>query len=465
MTVCSPVNAETGPAELMSRVRLAGSSPGMERNRYLDLLRVVAIGGVVYGHWLLVDVTYSGGRLSGLDAVDYVSWGRWVTWAFQVMPVFFLAGGYVNARSWMAHHARGETWTLWVRDRAMGLWYPTTVFVAVGIFAAVAARAAGANPAEVAEAGWLVALQLWFLPVYLLLIALTPVMLTMHRRWGLAVPAGMAAAAALVGAGVTGPHLHVIGYANYLLVWGSMHQWGFAWQDGTLTRARWRPYALAVGGGALLAGLVTSRTFQADMVGSGNTNPPSVALLVYSAAQAGLVIAAEPTVARLLARPRLWRAVRRLNRATMTVYLWHFVPVIIVAVAFYPTRVMPQPAIGTALWWELRLAWFALLTVMLVPLVVAVMWAERPMTRLPAGIGPSGPWSPVLLLAGLAASMFGLARLAIGGLAPGGQLPAIALAACAAGLVATLFTGRAPAAGARPRGLSPEQPQQPPKAA
>ncbi len=33
----------------------------MERNRHLDLLRVVAIGGVVYGHWLLVDVTYSGG--------------------------------------------------------------------------------------------------------------------------------------------------------------------------------------------------------------------------------------------------------------------------------------------------------------------------------------------------------------------------------------------------------------------
>ena len=46
----------------------------MERNCYLDLLRVVAIGGVVYFHWLLVDVTYSRGRLSGLDAVDYVSW-------------------------------------------------------------------------------------------------------------------------------------------------------------------------------------------------------------------------------------------------------------------------------------------------------------------------------------------------------------------------------------------------------
>lgn len=89
----------------------------MERNRYADLLRVVAIGGVVYGHWLLISVIYRNGQLSGLDALEYVSWGRWVTWLFQVMPVFFLVGGYVNAQSWMAHHAQGENWTRWVRDR------------------------------------------------------------------------------------------------------------------------------------------------------------------------------------------------------------------------------------------------------------------------------------------------------------------------------------------------------------
>ena len=423
----------------------------MERNRYADLLRVAAIGGVVYGHWLLISVTYRNGQLSGADALDYVAWGRWVTWAFQVMPVFFLVGGYVNAQSWAAHHAEGQSWTVWVRDRAMRLWWPTAVFVVAGILAAAAARAAGVGAAELAQAGWLAALQLWFLPVYLLLIALTPALLAAHRRWGLAVPAAMAAAAALVDKGVIGAHWHVIGYANYLFVWGSMHQWGFAWQDRTLTRARWRPYALAAGGAALLAGLLASRRYMVDMVGSGNTNPPSIALLAFAAAQCGLVIAAEPAAARLLARPRLWRRVRRLNATTMTVYLWHFVPVIIIAAAFYPTGVMPQPAIGTAQWWELRPAWWALLTVVLVPLVAAVMRAERPMRRLPAGIGPPGPWSPVLLLVGLAASMFGLARLAIAGFAPGGHLPALALAACAVGLGATLLTGRAPAGGAEPQ--------------
>ena len=80
----------------------------MERNRYADLLRVAAIGGVVYGHWLLTDITYRNGQLSGVDALDYVSWGRWVTWGFQVMPVFFLVGGYVNAVSWKTHRARWQ---------------------------------------------------------------------------------------------------------------------------------------------------------------------------------------------------------------------------------------------------------------------------------------------------------------------------------------------------------------------
>jgi hypothetical protein len=200
------------------------------------------------------------------------------------------------------------------------------------------------------------------------------------------------------------------------------------------------------------------------MVGSGNTNPPSIALLAYAAAQAGLVLAAERPVSRLLARPRPWRLVRRLNAMVMTVYLWHFVPVIVIAVAFYPTGVMPQPAIGSAQWWELRPAWFALLAVVLVPLVLLLTWAQRPMVRLPAGLGPSGPWSLALLLLGLAASMVGLARLAIAGFAPGGRLAVPVLAACAVGLAATLFTGRARPEAAEPRALHSEMPDQPSQA-
>jgi fucose 4-O-acetylase-like acetyltransferase len=416
------------------------------RNRYADLLRVGAISMVVAGHWLLTDITDRGGTLSGLDALDYISWGRWVTLVFQVMPVFFLVGGYVNARSWTARQEQGEGWAEWVRPRAMRLLWPTAVYVTVAILAFAAARMAGASAAELTQVGWLVAFQLWFLPVYLLLIAATPVMLAAHRRWGLAVPAVMAAAAAAVDVGVIAGHLPLVGYANYLLVWGAMHQWGFAWQDGTLTRARWRPWALAAGGAAVLAALLTWGPFPVDMIGAGerigNTTPPSIALLAFAAAQTGLVLAAEPVASRWLARPRRWRLVARLNGPVMTVYLWHMVPVVIVGVALYPTAVMPQPAIGSAQWWLTRPAWLGACALILVLLVVVVMRAERPMLRLPTGLGTPGRWSGPLLLAGIAATMTGLARLAIAGFDPGGALPALALAAFGCGVACALFSGR-----------------------
>ena len=419
--------------------------PAAHRNRYADLLRIGAIGVVVLGHWLLTDITYQGGRLSGLNALLYVSWGRWVTLLFQVMPVFFLVGGYANAVSWTAHQERGEGWTVWVRGRAMRLLWPATVYVVVAALTVTGARIAGTSAAELAQAGWFVALHLWFLPVYLLLIALTPVMLAAHRRWGLAVPAMMALGAAGVDVGVVGARLPLIGFANYLLVWGSMHQWGFAWRDGSLTRPRWRPYALAAAGTAVLAGLLAWGPFPVDMIGTGerigNTSPPSVALLAFAAAQAGLLLAAEPAGTRLLARPRWWRSVTQLNTSVMNVYLWHMAPVIIVAVTLYPTGVMPEPAVGTAPWWALRPAWLALLAVVLIPLTLAITWAERPLRLLPAGLGEPGRWSPVLMVLGMAAAMTALARLAIGGFAPSGHPPLAVLAAYTCGLLLTLFSG------------------------
>ncbi len=439
------------------------------RNRYADLLRVAAIAGVVLGHWLLVSITYGNGRLSGRDALLYVSWGRWVTWLFQVMPVFFLVGGYANAVSWAAHHQQGLTWTAWVRRRAMRLLWPATGYVTVAALAAAGARAAGVPAGELAEAGWLAGLHLWFLPVYLLLIALTPALLAAHRRWGLAVPAVMAAGAAAVDVGSVGCRLPLIGFVNYLMVWGSIHQWGFAWQDATLTRARWRPWALAAGGGGALAGLLAWGPFPVDMIGAGerigNTTPPSVALLAFAAAQAGLLLAAEPALTRLLARPAWWRQVSRLNPLVMNTYLWHMAPVIVIAVAFYPTGVMPQPSVGTPLWWALRPAWFALLAAVLVPLVLGITRAERPLARLPAGVGPAGPWSPVLLAGGLAAASAALARIAIAGFAPGGHAPVSVLAAYAGGVLLAFASGRAGAGRSRRAPVPPPRaPIPPPRA-
>jgi len=87
------------------------------------------------------------------------------------------------------------------------------------------------------------------------------------------------------------------------------------------------------------------------------------------------------------------------------------------------------------------------------------------MRRLPAGVGRPGPWSPVFLLAGLAASLAGLSRLTLAGFAPGGHLPGLALADGAVGLAVTLISGRDPAAAAKVGARNPQQLRKPPKAA
>ncbi len=51
------------------------------RNRYADLLRVLAIGMVVLGHWLLTSISYRGGRLSGIDALAAYRCGAILTLA------------------------------------------------------------------------------------------------------------------------------------------------------------------------------------------------------------------------------------------------------------------------------------------------------------------------------------------------------------------------------------------------
>ncbi len=435
--------------------RLAQRQEGeraMKRNRYADLLRAAAIVLVVLGHWLLTSITFSGGRLSGVDALNYVLWGRWVTWVFQVMPVFFVVGGYVNAESWRSHHTAGVGWAEWVRGRALRLLWPTSVYVACGLCAVSVARAAGVPAGELGQAGWLVALHLWFLPAYLLLIALTPVMLELHRRFGLYVPAAMAGGAGLVDVLIVGPRLPVIGFANYLLVWGSTHQWGFAWLDGALTRQRWRPWALLAAGAIGYALLTWLGPFPVDMIAggerTGNTTPPSVALLAFAAAQTGLLLAVAGPAERWLngagggagrragARlgERAWRVVRAVNPVVLIMYLWHMVPAIIVAMTLFPTGVLPAAApVASRGWWAARPAWFGSLIVVLAGLTIVLRWAMRPLLRLPAGIGRDrGTLSAVLLGAGIVVAMVGLARLAIGGFAPGGQpavLPAVLLAA------------------------------------
>ena len=79
---------------------LAAATPE-DRNRYVDFLRAVSILFVITGHWLITMAHYDAATeaLNPMLALEAIPWTKWLTWVFQVMPIFFIVGGYSNAVS------------------------------------------------------------------------------------------------------------------------------------------------------------------------------------------------------------------------------------------------------------------------------------------------------------------------------------------------------------------------------
>ncbi|WP_432050882.1 acyltransferase family protein [Verrucosispora sp. NA02020] len=375
--------------------RLAARTPA-DRERYLDLLRAVAIMMVVLGHWAVATIGYDEhGQPDGHSALPAIPWAYPLTWAVQVMPVFFLVGGYANAASLTAHRDRGGDAGGWLLGRSARLLRPTSALVLVLAGSAVVARLVGVEPSMVRTVVWFATIPLWFLAAYLVVVPLTPLMYALHRRFGLAVPVVMAL---LVAAGDLG---RAIGYEtaalpNYLLGWLAVHQVGFAWYDarrGDCDRAgnrgaghragRWtrclpmsrRAAVVLTAAGLGVAVLLTAvGPYPVSMINLpgqrlDNAAPPSVALLAVATAQLGLILLLRERAERWLHRSRPWQAVIAVNSVVLTVFLWHLSAVILLVGALDRLGVLPTPPAGSAAWLAWRLPWVLLLTVVLAALV------------------------------------------------------------------------------------------------
>jgi surface polysaccharide O-acyltransferase-like enzyme len=394
-----------------------------------DLYRVLAVVVVVVGHWLLAAVTYHGGRFGYDEVLADLPWTQWLTWIFQVVPVFFVVAGYANAASWTRWHAGGGRRGDWLRHRAAGILGPTSAYVALMVALVVIAGLVGVGPSQLAIPMWVVALHLWFLPVYLGVVALTPLAVAAQRRWGLAVPAVLAVSVATIDVITLGAHVAVLGAVNYALCWGAIYQVGVAWFGGSL-RSR-RAVLLAAGAAGVLATVIGFGLYPVSMIGVPgqsieNTSPPTVALLALAFVQAGLLIAAAPAVTAWLRRARWRPLLATANRNAMALYLWHMVPVVVVALACYPTGLAPQPGLGSGPWWLWRLAWVAVLSLVTAAELMLLWWGRcvvacpTPTVEVTLATGVSQP----LLLAGCAMAAGALWRFAADGFAPGGHLPA-----------------------------------------
>lgn len=422
---------------------MAAATP-VTRDRYVDLLRVASLGTVVLGHWLMAAVSTDGiGNLLALVPGLQV-----LTWGLQVMPVFFFVGGFSHALSYrsLARRSSGSTRTTsaggslyaaFLRARLRRLLRPTLVFVLVWAAAALAVQLAGRGAGGLTGAALrLVTQPLWFIGIYLAMVACTPPLLKLHERYGWAAFAAPAAAAAAVDVLRFAAGVPYVEFLNFAFVWLAVHQLGFLRADGRIRR----PAALAAAGLAGAVLLVAHGPYPLSMVGMpgekvSNMAPPTLALLAHGTWLVGAVqLLAGPATA-WLARPRVWRGVVAANGIAMTAFLWHLTAMLAVYAAQLALGVpLPEPA--TAAWWTqvpVRILLAAALTGVLVALFRRFEAPGPGMTgsgTTGPGSGTTGPASGPRAALGITLCLLGILGLSttgLGGLLDGHSATLIAL--------------------------------------
>ncbi|OBJ23095.1 hypothetical protein A5621_06870 [Mycobacterium colombiense] len=437
------------------------NTPRPARNLAVDYYRVSGVVLIVLGHWLAGSVTYHDGQFGRQNPLVDLPWTQWLTWPFQAVPAFFLVAGYAAAVSWTHRHdTDGVSRRTWVQHRLARVLGPTAVYIVLVSLVVVVLGACGVAGSVLEYAGWAVAMHLWFLAVYLVVVSLTPIAIVAQRRWGLLAPGVLALAVATVDVARIAGHAHSLNWVNYLLGWGTLYQLGIAWHGGSL--AGRRPWLLAGVSAAALALLVWLKIYPISMIGVpgqtiDNTTPPTVALLAFGCAQTGIAMAVAPALNRGLRAMRVERVLSVANNNIMALYLWHMIPVVIVAIVGYPAGLLPQPPEGSAAWWLARLEWVVILSVVTAVEMVLLFWARRlfaaPLPLL--GVPITERWVEPVMLAGAAMAAYALSMIAAEGFAPDGRFAWLTAVVFAAGAVlaafrpATRSAARAPTASGR----------------
>ncbi|MEV0378790.1 acyltransferase [Nonomuraea sp. NPDC050643] len=366
-------------------VRIDAATPA-ERDRGLDGLRALAIAGVVLGHWLVTALVADSGDIRGASPLRAMPGLAPGSWLFQTLAVFFLVGGAVAARG---HATAPMTYREWLGGRMARLFRPVTAVVAVWGAIAVAMLAAGTGVEPVLTLAGLVWSPLWFLLVFALLTAATPLVVRLRPGW----PLAAVALVDLLRYGLDGPAW--LGSVNVVAGWLVPYCLGAAWNRGAWgPRANW---GLLAGGAAATGVLVVLGGYPAAMVGVpgaeiSNLDPPTLAAVTFGLAQCGAALLLLGPLRRALARPLAWAAVALVNLSAITVFLWHQTALIAVT-ALGLLAGHPLPGLHTAPdsgdWVLARLAWLPVFAVALAACWAAFRSYERPRRSAATPPGPT----------------------------------------------------------------------------
>lgn len=367
---------------LWSRAETMALKAPESRNRYVDFLRAFSILAVVVGHWLVAAPYIEDGVVQGGHLLGIQPWTQWLSWGFQVMPIFFLVGGFSNGVSWAANRRNNGTYAAWFTGRLQRLVNPVLPLFLIWTMIALFGKAFGIDPKIAKLATQLALIPVWFLSVYLIVAALVPLTHAAWTRFGIASLLVLIAGAVLVDVATYAAGIPTINFINFAFVWLAVHQLGYAWNDRFFANTT-RALACGVGGLIALGVLVGIGPYPVAMIGVpgedvSNSMPPTLALLALGVMQTGLLLALEPLGRRMLDNLKIWTGVVLVNGMIMTIYLWHLTAFILVMIgAWLLGGVGLEASPGSGVWWLARPIWFMLYIAALLPLIAIFARYER----------------------------------------------------------------------------------------
>jgi fucose 4-O-acetylase-like acetyltransferase len=338
-----------------SRSKAAGSASSIDlskRDLTLDLARVFCVLLVVVIHLLMVGIGFGAdGAVEVSRPLESQWWFAPVTWAGQIMPLFFVVGGFASITAWRSLTRRGGTASDYVRNRVLRLAQPALPLFVFYVVVIGGARLFGVDPQLVDLAVVGAASPLWFLAAYTLCQALVPLMVSWHQRSPRATLAVLLAGAVAVDALRYSTGIDEIGLVNLFFVWLLVQQLGFWYADGWFAARRWWALVLiAVVAYASLVPMTVWGPYSDDMLT--NLNPPTLPLVALAVAQACILRLLRPALATLMNTHAARAFVFVVGTRLMTIYLWHLPVILIVSgAALLIPGASPAPA-SPGWWWS-----------------------------------------------------------------------------------------------------------------
>jgi Acyltransferase family len=392
-----------------SAARLLESATPADRDRAVDVARLIALVVVMFGHCalLLATIDSSGLRIGNLlgERPEIAA----VTWVLQVMPLFFLAGGAAGAYGLRS----GTPWGAWLFTRAQRLCRPVFWYLAAWSIGLVVAQLILGAESAAALGRECVAL-LWFLGVYLIVLALVPALTRLRtRRAAMGVVVSLLGTAGMFDAVRIAVDAPMAAAANYVVVWLIPVAIGVAYArqligPGSALAAA----AIAFGGQMLLA---LTGPYDVSLVVTGterisNVSPPTLLLALHCTWMSCVFVAGAGMIRRWAGHPHVWHVVAVGNRGAMTLYLWHIPAIAVAAFSLHAVGLDAYDVQAADFWLAL-----ALRAVVFGLVMAATFWLLSPLEhrKLPWWDSVVQPSGAVSVTAGALVCLSGLALVAL----------------------------------------------------